>query len=706
MASLDPNIECIGIAPLLAAASEELAVGSMVQSSAFSLFEAMSAVEIGNPKMDAGARPKQNVPLAERPLPLDLAKPQLLAWMDRLLALEATWHVGGALAQTVYSSLHMMQIPRLAANPVMSAYARALQALCRDVNALVLQGCVCEEEDFVCHSAGLPLEEPPEPQEKLLAALSAAADACGVGAKGAGEADARLSAALLCRVQLRRLLHQAVARMRQRTKQDLDAASKLLSKAAAELAAARASAALADAGGGGGDGGWAALGFDAGLNSHLAPPAPPRIALSRGEAFSYFEGLLDQLGRACRITAVADFPAMEQFVLAYSAARPCAALIAVGNWAQAVLLNPARHRRRLRRGLEDWCHLYQHAVNADCSDALAAAVGGAGWGWRGGRDYPGPLGPLSAWVERQTARVVAAHLLMGFELELYEPRDYASIYWYVEYLLRVVDADSNVLAGSRPSPATIEAAAKAAGGGAAAAGRAKRPPGKGGKGLAAPKGLGGGGGGGAVAAAAPPAASAAAARAAFASDQLLMAQAAALRPLCQGLMQMCVGLEAAGVLAPPPLPFNGPRERFEQRYGSLHVLTKPDAPTYEAFEAAADLRGAPAEAALSAAGAALGKAAAAFKALALVPAPDHGAGGADLWARDCAALARAAAQNQLACMVACRAAAAGAALDLSFEFHHRWFPVAVLKSKKEPGRAGAGAGAGSGASTAASVGAA
>jgi hypothetical protein len=105
------------------------------------------------------------------------------------------------------------------------------------------------------------------------------------------------------------------------------------------------------------------------------------------------------------------------------------ALIAVGNWVQAVLLNPARHRRRLRRGLEDWCHLYQHAVNADCSEAFGSAATAAGWGWRGAAEYPGPLGPLSAWVERQTARVVAAHLLMGFELELYEPRDYAMLYW-------------------------------------------------------------------------------------------------------------------------------------------------------------------------------------------------------------------------------------------------------------------------------------
>jgi hypothetical protein len=112
MAQNDPEIDFVGLKPLLDAACQQLDVGEMVSSSTFSLFDAMSAVEVGNPKMDAGARPKARTPLGERPLPLDLTKAQLVSWMDHLLCLEATWHVGGALAQTVYSSIHMMQIAR------------------------------------------------------------------------------------------------------------------------------------------------------------------------------------------------------------------------------------------------------------------------------------------------------------------------------------------------------------------------------------------------------------------------------------------------------------------------------------------------------------------------------------------------------------------------------------------------------------------
>jgi hypothetical protein len=43
---------------------------------------------------------------------LELTQQQLLGVMDHLLCLEATWHNGGALARTLYSSMYMMQPQR------------------------------------------------------------------------------------------------------------------------------------------------------------------------------------------------------------------------------------------------------------------------------------------------------------------------------------------------------------------------------------------------------------------------------------------------------------------------------------------------------------------------------------------------------------------------------------------------------------------
>jgi hypothetical protein len=166
------------------------------------------------------------------------------------------------------------------------------------------------------------------------------------------------------------------------------------------------------------------------------------------------------------------------------------AAIALGNWAQAMLQSPGRRRRRLRRILDDWGNLFQHALNADMAEPVRAWMRQAGWaawspaqgmleeqvrpcwqslartwhGHRGGRRSklcvlldprqswcshllasnlqpltayaapPSSQGPLSTWVEAELAALQATHLLLGWELELYAPQEYATLYWYTSHL--------------------------------------------------------------------------------------------------------------------------------------------------------------------------------------------------------------------------------------------------------------------------------
>lgn len=49
---------------------------------------------------------------------------------------------------------------------------------------------------------------------------------------------------------------------------------------------------------------------------------------------------------------------------------------------QALLLNHSRQRRRLRRGLEDWANLYQHAANADSNRDFMRQLKALSWTWR------------------------------------------------------------------------------------------------------------------------------------------------------------------------------------------------------------------------------------------------------------------------------------------------------------------------------------
>lgn len=111
------SIEYVDIAPLLrrAAAALPSDKNTVIHSEAFSLFEAMSAVEIGNVKMDVGlqAMPKTVDQLIEEGLaPEELSPEQTLAVMNRLFEMEATWHHGGSLAQTVYSCIYMLRPER------------------------------------------------------------------------------------------------------------------------------------------------------------------------------------------------------------------------------------------------------------------------------------------------------------------------------------------------------------------------------------------------------------------------------------------------------------------------------------------------------------------------------------------------------------------------------------------------------------------
>lgn len=94
--------------------------GELIHGEAFSMFEAMSALEVGNPKMDAAVSPAASRPsledlLAQGAAPAQLPPQQLLAVLDRLLLLEASWHAGNSVMQTVYACLYMLRMDRWAA---------------------------------------------------------------------------------------------------------------------------------------------------------------------------------------------------------------------------------------------------------------------------------------------------------------------------------------------------------------------------------------------------------------------------------------------------------------------------------------------------------------------------------------------------------------------------------------------------------------
>jgi hypothetical protein len=105
----------------------DLDVGELFASPAFDLTNAMTAMEIGDPKMDPGMHRYDQKTLSERiaggeaPVHFDNTV-DVLAIMDRLLQLEIGWHDHYMLSQTVYTCLYMMDMERWVVDVCMLAW--------------------------------------------------------------------------------------------------------------------------------------------------------------------------------------------------------------------------------------------------------------------------------------------------------------------------------------------------------------------------------------------------------------------------------------------------------------------------------------------------------------------------------------------------------------------------------------------------------
>ncbi|KAK9840241.1 hypothetical protein WJX74_006074 [Apatococcus lobatus] len=232
------------------------------------------------------------------------------------------------------------------------------------------------------------------------------------------------------------------------------------------------------------------------------------------------------------------------------------AVIAVQGWCQGMCQNRARQRRRHRHALPDWAHLYQHSLNADLSPGFMDWQAAAGWHWPYPQaDAPGEdhQGPLATWVERETALMMLQHLLLGFELELYQRNELCMIYWYCDYLLGVtLQACKKLAAGTHPS----------------ADGRSSmhsKPSNK--------------------------------TKRSEANDSrrlelILQSQELEVeRELCQGMLRLCAGLSAAGALPPRPAPFNDEEHLFDQRFSCFNHCPRPEPLLHQQYAESVDPTG-------------------------------------------------------------------------------------------------------------------
>lgn len=271
---------------LFAQAAEELDVGEMIHQPDFSLYSAMSAIELMQPKMDVGFGPVQDISTAQ--LPDSLSDAEVVRIMDELLAREATWFQSHTLPQTVFACLYTQrfeEIPR----PELAAFIQVMLASMSLVRTLVTTELVYFEEDFVTYNFGfkLPILSGPTVTKlvKDAAEVLSTRSAAVPGQDGPG-----IREMILNRLKFIQIFHSLLTALAAAKGKGVSEAEILVELAVSELKTIEeSSASYPDD--------IVPVTFDAIFNRHLLSNTPPRTAplLTRAEAFVVWSKMLDHM---------------------------------------------------------------------------------------------------------------------------------------------------------------------------------------------------------------------------------------------------------------------------------------------------------------------------------------------------------------------------------------------------------------------------
>ena len=307
-----PKVEWTDITEQFATAARNLDYGELLQDDQFSLFDAMSAVELMDTKMDSALqwRTFSTYPrtLAEA-VKFGILKcdgyscEELLGIMDEVLACVATWLNGHTLAQTVFTSMYLLDLPRIE-NVYLRAFGQAVIKTVDYMRSCICQGRVYAEDDqqSVCFgfdmlnqvSETAVLTALKEAEEKLQNVLKRPPNSMLATTTPAPlDGDVEAWRALLIRLKLVRNLYSFVVAMSKYTAHGIETALQKLSLCGSLLSDILSSLHLGEAL----DPSYPlGLGFHPVINQHLLPPSyKPYAILPRSEALQLLQTIVVQL---------------------------------------------------------------------------------------------------------------------------------------------------------------------------------------------------------------------------------------------------------------------------------------------------------------------------------------------------------------------------------------------------------------------------
>ncbi|XP_066143702.1 N-alpha-acetyltransferase 35, NatC auxiliary subunit isoform X1 [Euwallacea fornicatus] len=593
-----PSHNWVEITDVFKESVKDLQLGELLHDDLFGLFEAMSAIEMMDPKMDAGMLCNRGArkitsfeqAVADGLLTLNEVPPHmLLGIIDGTLARLVSWLEGHSLAQTVFTCLYLHR-PYAPQDRALKVFCLAVYKLLDVIKELLHKAMVFEEEDFQPMQYGFHLN-PDISEQRMIGMLREVEE--DLHKKARNKQGDPESQAIFARIKFVRILLQVLNSLRKEDQQQnsLNDCQRLLNSAMEMLQIIKDSVKLGE---GARDGEEELACFEPSINQRLLPPTFPRYTKikKRAEAIEHFIDMVERFKVVCKAQGINSFHQAMELFAEFSQSGPClvsrSALQLVGRNAgssrealrealrnfcgshalssraiptaratadaflaragrpAALLLqlsghNRARQRDKLAVLLEEFALLQEEAERADAACASSLGVP--------------PKPHFATWALYHTLRGQALYLLAGFELELYAEHEYYYVYWYLYeciygWLISTLSRADSLLQEAWNGTAAVSQGGKG--------GRRQKPN----KTARRPR--------------------------PHARDAVRLQ---AFQQLAGGYFKALLGLLRDGLLQAPLPGFDRERVRFEHRFGAFSRLPAPPPAAYRDFRAAAQAAG-------------------------------------------------------------------------------------------------------------------
>lgn len=339
------NANWVDITHEFKGACKELNLGELLHDKLFGLFEAMSAIEMMDPKMDAGMIGNQvnrkvlnfEQAIKEGAIKVkDLSLPELIGIIDTSFCCLITWLEGHSLAQTVFTCLYVHN-PDLIEEPALKAFALGILKVCDIAREKVNKAAVFEEEDFQAMTYGFKMANNvtdlrvtgmlKDVEDELQRKVKSTRTRQGEQRDPEVEREHQQYLALFNRIKFTRLLLTALITFTKKETSSVGEAQKLVIQAADLLSAIHSSIqhgiqSQNDTTKGDHP---IMMGFEPLVNQRLLPPTFPRYAkiIKREDMVAYFSKLIDRIKTVCDVISTTNLHGILDFFCEFSEQSPC-----------------------------------------------------------------------------------------------------------------------------------------------------------------------------------------------------------------------------------------------------------------------------------------------------------------------------------------------------------------------------------------------